>query len=67
LLGAEAETPRRRGGLDDERVDGLLLDQLAGLEPAQTQDQHEAVAIPRALFVEILRLIDRLRPAPMPP
>jgi hypothetical protein len=25
------------------------------------------VAIPRTLFVEILRLIDRLRPRPLPP
>ena len=25
------------------------------------------VAIPRTLFVEILRLIDGLRPAPLPP
>ena len=25
------------------------------------------IAIPRALFAEILRLINRLRPAPLPP
>ncbi len=29
--------------------------------------QLAEVAIPRALFAEILRLIDRLRPAPLPP
>ncbi len=29
--------------------------------------QMAEVAIPRALFVEILRLIDGLRPAPLPP
>ena len=29
--------------------------------------QLAEVAIPRALFVEILRLIDGLRPAPLPP
>ncbi len=29
--------------------------------------QLAEVAIPRPLFVEILRLIDRLRPAPLPP
>ncbi len=29
--------------------------------------QLAQVAIPRALFAEILRLIDGLRPAPLPP
>ena len=29
--------------------------------------QLAEVAIPKSLFVEILRLIDRLRPAPLPP
>jgi len=29
--------------------------------------QLAEVAIPRTLFVEILRLIDGLRPAPLPP
>ncbi len=29
--------------------------------------QMAEVAIPRSLFVEILRLIDGLRPAPLPP
>ncbi len=29
--------------------------------------QLAEVAIPRPLFVEILRLIDGLRPAPLPP
>ncbi len=29
--------------------------------------QMTEVAIPRTLFAEILRLIDRLRPAPLPP
>ena len=29
--------------------------------------QMAELAIPRTLFVEILRLIDRLRPAPLPP
>ncbi len=29
--------------------------------------QKAEVAIPRVLFAEILRLIDRLRPAPLPP
>ncbi len=29
--------------------------------------QLAEVAIPRAMFVEILRLIDGLRPAPLPP
>jgi hypothetical protein len=29
--------------------------------------QVAEVAIPRTLFVEILRLIDDLRPAPLPP
>ncbi len=29
--------------------------------------QLAEVAIPRALFAEILRLVDRLRPAPLPP
>ncbi len=29
--------------------------------------QLAEVAIPRALFAEILRLIDGLRPAPLPP
>ncbi len=29
--------------------------------------QLSEVAIPRVLFAEILRLIDRLRPAPLPP
>jgi hypothetical protein len=29
--------------------------------------QLAEVAIPRALFAEILRLIDRLQPAPLPP
>ncbi len=29
--------------------------------------QLAEVAIPRTLFAEILRLIDRLRPAPLPP
>ncbi len=29
--------------------------------------QLAEVAIPRPLFAEILRLIDRLRPAPLPP
>ena len=29
--------------------------------------QMAEVAIPRTLFVEILRLIDGLRPAPLPP
>ncbi len=29
--------------------------------------QLAEIAIPRALFAEILRLIDRLRPAPLPP
>ncbi len=29
--------------------------------------QLAEVAIPRALFAEILRLINRLRPAPLPP
>ncbi len=29
--------------------------------------QLAEIAIPRALFTEILRLIDRLRPAPLPP
>ncbi len=30
-------------------------------------DQLAEVAIPRALFAEILHIIDRLRPAPLPP
>ncbi len=29
--------------------------------------QLAEVAIPKSLFAEILRLIDRLRPAPLPP
>ncbi len=29
--------------------------------------QLAEVAIPRALFADIVRLIDRLRPAPLPP
>ncbi len=29
--------------------------------------QHAEVAIPRSLFANILRLIDGLRPAPLPP
>ena len=29
--------------------------------------QMAEVAIPRTLFIEILRLIDGLRPAPLPP
>ncbi len=41
---------------------------LGGLEGADAHCQALAeVAIPRALFAEILHLIDGLRPAPLPP
>ena len=41
---------------------GLTIDEIVERMPEKTE-----VAIPRTLFVEILRLIDGLRPAPFPP
>ena len=37
-----------------------------GARVAKHRFQLAGVAIPRTLFAEILRLIDRLRPAPLP-
>ncbi len=61
VLDIAVEDGPRSGNARPERI-GHAADEGVGLVIVTAE-----VAIPRALFAEILRLINRLRPAPLPP